>query len=554
MQNNSVYNNTINKNVINESQLINQYYSLYPDISSNKEQIIIFGTSGHRGSSKQYKFNEAHVLAISQAIVNMRVAYGIHGPCYVGKDTHILSEPAFISVLEVLAANFVHVIIQQYNEYTPTPVISHAIVHYNKKSCNCGTFKKADGIIITSSHNPPEDGGIKYTSIFGGPAPIYMTKLIEKIANELLINNLYGVNRITYNHALKSGYIHYQDFTQNYVKNLCKIVNIPAIKASGLKLGVDPLSGASLVYWQHIAWNYQLDLTIVDEKIDRTFSFMGVDYDGHIRIDCSSESTLVRSLKLSKNFDLFFINDPDCDRHGIITSLGLMQSHHYFAIVIHYLFRNRPLWNNKVLYIGKTNVSSNIIDYIACVVCRKLIEVPVGFKWFSKGLFNSDLGFAGEDHAGATFLDYNGAPWSTDKDGLIMCLLAAETIAITDQPLQKYYDQLYKRFNTFHYSSTQIIVNSIQKDFILNTLFDQIKLTEFMGDPVIDVQSITPLYTKRTMNGVKFVTRNGWVACRLSGTESVYKIYCESFLNADHCKQMEKEIVKNICNIFNQFK
>lgn len=552
MWNNNSNKNILDKNIINESQLINQYFNLFPDIGSNEEQVVVFGTSGHRGSSKEYRFNEAHVLAISQAIVNIRIAYGIHGPCYVGKDTHILSEPAFISVLEVLAANFVNVIVQKNNEYTPTPVISYAIVDYNRQQYNFNAFKKADGIVVTSSHNPPEDGGIKYTSIFGGPASFHVTKLIEKIANKFLINNLRNVNRVTYDHALKSGYIHYQDFTQNYVKNLCRIVNIPAIKASGLKLGVDPLSGTSLVYWQHIAQDYQLDLTIVDEKIDRTFSFMGIDYDGRIRIDCSSESTLIRSLKLSKKFDLFFVNDPDCDRHGIITSLGLMQSSHYFAIVIYYLFRNRPLWNNKVLYIGKTYVSSNIIDCIAYVVCRKLIEVPVGFKWFSKGLFNSDLGFAGEDHAGASFLDYNGMPWSTDKDGLIMCLLAAEAIAITDQPLQTHHDQLHRYFDIFNYSSTQIIINNVQKDFILNTLFDQLKFTEFMGDPIIVTQNIIPMNAKKTMNGFKIITRNGWVACRLSGTEPIYKVYCESFLDVDHCKKMETEIVKNIYSMFNQ--
>lgn len=547
------HSSNLNKNIINESQLINQYYNLFPDPVNYTEHSVVFGTSGHRGTSKEYSFNEAHVLAISQSIVNMRIKYGINGPCYVAKDTHVLSEPAFVSVLEVLTANFIDVIIQENNGYTPTPVISYNIINYNKIQNNYNYSKKSDGIVITSSHNPPEDGGIKYTSIFGGPASIYITQFIENHANRFLVNNLKKVNRITLDQALKSGCIHAQNFVQNYVENLYKIVNMQAIKTSGLKLGVDPLSGTSIVYWQSIAQYYQLDLTIINDKIDRTFSCVNLDHHGRIRMDCASESALINSLKLANNFDLFFVNDPDCDRHGIITSFGLMKSNDYFAIAINYLFRNRPLWKNRILSIGKTNVSSTIIDRIACSLYRKLIEVPVGFKWFAKDLFNSNLGFAGEDSAGASFLNYHGMPWSSDKDGLIMCLLAAETVAITNRTLQNHYDHLYKNFDVPNYSHTYIVINIKQKIFIINMPFNQTRITELTGDPIIRIENIISKNTKKTMNGIKIITRNGWVACRLSGTELIYKIYCESFLSIGHLKQMEKEIIHHIYNMFNQF-
>lgn len=543
--------NNHNINNINEAQLINQYYTVLPDPNNNKEQKVTFGTSGHRGSSQRCSFNEAHVLAISQAIVQTRTQYGINGPCYIGKDTHILSDPAFISVLEVLSANSIHVIIQNDHEYTPTPVISHAIVNYNKKQHYCNYNKKADGIIITSSHNPPEDGGIKYSSIFGGPASINITNEIEQRANVLLSNKLRKVNRISLPYTLNNNYIHFQDFVQDYVKDLHKIININAIRFSGLRLGVDPLSGSSIKYWQNIAQYYQLDLTIIDEKIDRTFSFMYTNSANKMCIDCSSESTIMRSLHASKSFDLFFINDPDCDRHGIITSLGLMKSNYYFAIAINYLFHNRPLWNNRSLSIGKTNISSIIIDQIAFNLNRCLLEVPVGFKWFSQNLFNSNLGFAGEDNAGASFLDCNCMPWSTDKDGLIMCLLAAEIVAITDQTLQNHYHQLKKNICVSSYNCIHISINHEQKYSIANTSFHDIHMTELTGDPIINIVNITPMNKKKTMNGIKIITCHGWIACRLSGTELAYKIYCESFLSIEHRKKMEQEILEKIYKIFN---
>lgn len=536
-------------NIINESKLLNQYYMLCPDPSHHKEHRVIFGTSGHRGSSQRYSFNEAHVLAISQAIVQIRTQYGIHGPCYVGKDTHILSDPAFISVLEVLTANFITVIIQKNNEYTPTPAISHAIVNYNKKQHYFNFSKKADGIILTSSHNPPEDGGIKYSSIFGGPASVSITNQIEHRANKLLIDKLRKVKRISLYHALNSGYIYVYDFIENYVNNLPKIINMHAIRSSGLKLGVDPLSGSSVKYWQNIAQCYQLDLTIINEEVDRTFSFMYNSNNDSISIDCSAEPVIIRALKSSKNFDLFFVNDPDSDRHGIITSCSLMQSNYYFAVVINYLFNHRPLWNKTGISVGKTNVSSTIIDQIVFQLNRCLLEVPVGFKWFSKGLFNSSLGFAGEDSAGASCLDYYCVPWSTDKDGLVLCLLAAEIVAVTDQTLQQHCNQLNKNITLSSYNCIRIAINYAQKFFIINTLFSDIKITELAGDPIIKCVSIIPSNPNKVMSGIKMITQNGWVACRLSGTELVYKIYCESFLGIDHRQHMETEIVTKIYKI-----
>ncbi|AGC03604.1 phosphoglucomutase [Candidatus Blochmanniella chromaiodes str. 640] len=536
--------------VINTSRLITQYYTLSPD-PSNGAHNVVFGTSGHRGSSQRYSFNEAHVLAISQSIVQVRAQQGISGPCYIGKDTHALSEPAFMSVLEVLAANFVDVIVQKNNGYTPTPVISHAITQYNKNHHN-NHSKKADGIILTSSHNPPEDGGIKYNSIYGGPAPTNITRTIEQIANKFLVNNLQHVRRMTLKNAWKSGYIHTQDFIQNYVKKLSTIIDMQAIKTSGLKLGVHPLSGSSIDYWQNIAQFYQLDLNLISEKIDKTFGFIHLDYDGCIRLDCSSEFAMAGVLKLHDNFDLLLVNDPDCDRHGIITPIGLIKPNHYLIIAAHYLFNNRPLWRNRSLFIGKTYVSSIMMNHVAYDLSRQLIEVPVGFKWFVQGLFNSLFGFVGEESAGASFLDFYCSPWSTDKDGLIMCLLAAEMIAISNKSLQKYYDQLVQNFGISNYNRIQLPINYTQKSIISNTLFNQINMTELADDPITKIINMSSLKNQISMDGVKIITHNGWVACRLSGTESVYKIYCESFLSVSHREKIEKEIISIIDTIINQ--
>ncbi|WP_331828243.1 phosphoglucomutase [Candidatus Blochmannia sp. SNP] len=535
---------------INTSRLITQYYTLSPD-PSNDSHNVVFGTSGHRGSSQKCSFNEAHILAISQSIVQIRTQQGITGPCYVGKDTHALSEPAFISVLEVLAANYIDVIIQKKNGYTPTPAISHAITQYNKNHHNNHT-KKADGIIITSSHNPPEDGGIKYNSIYGGPASTNITHKIEQTANNFLTNNLQNVHRMTLDNAWKSGYIHTQDFILNYVKKLSTIINMKAIQTSGLKLGVHPLGGSSIDYWQNIAQYYQLNLNLISKKIDKTFSFMHLDYDGCIRMDCSSELAMTGVLKSSENFDLILVNDPDCDRHGIITPFGLIKSNHYLTIAADYLFNNRPLWCNCSLSIGKTYVSSTMINRVAYNLNRQLLEVPVGFKWFVKGLFNNRLGFVGEDSAGASFLDFYCSPWSTDKDGIIMCLLAAEIIAVSDKSLQKYYDQLVKNFDISSYNRIQLPINYAQKSLISNTLFNQINMLELADDPIIKILSIVPLKHQISMDGIKIITQNGWAACRLSGTEPVYKIYCESFVHVSHRERIEREIIDTVHTIINR--
>lgn len=551
MQNYTYSNNiTTHSDIINVSKLIDQYYNLYPDLS-NKMHNVIFGTSGHRGSSCKYNFNEAHVLAISQAIVQVRAKQGITGPCYLGKDTRTLSEPAFISVLEVLTANFIDVIIQENHGYTPTPVISHAIVRYNKH--HRYNQPQADGITITASHNPPEDGGIKYHSIYGGSAPWYITEKIEYNANKILLHGLKEVNRITLNQAWKSGYIHTQNFLTNYIKNLSSIINMSIIKSSGLKLGVHPLSGSSIDYWRNIAQYYQLDLELVHEKIDKTFNVFNLSPYNCIRLDCSFELLMIETLSaFRKKFDLFFVNDSDCDRHGIITSLGPLKFDNYIAVAIHYLLHNRPLWTKNMLSIGTTNVSSTITNQIARKFDITLLEVPVGFKWFSQKLFDSNLGFASEESAGASFLDFTGNPWSTDKDGLIMCLLAAEITAIYGEHIQKYYEKLIKDFNRYSYNQKQFSINYLQKSIISNTLFHQINIQELTGDPIIKILNIAPSNINMSMNGIKIITQNGWAACRLSGTELMYKIYCESFIDDIHRKNIEKEIMDVIFKIINK--
>lgn len=406
--------------LINVAQLTSQYYVLQPE-AGNAAHAVKFGTSGHRGSALRQSFNEAHILAIAQAIAEVRRQQGTTGPCYVGKDTHALSEPAFISVLEVLTANGVDVVVQENNGFTPTPAVSHAILCFNRKG-----GAQADGIVITPSHNPPEDGGIKYNPPNGGPADTNLTSVIEKRANELLSLKLQGVQRQSLDKAWTGGHLHAQDLVQPYVEGLVDIVDMPAIQRAGLKLGVDPLGGSGIAYWQRIAEHYKLDLTLVNDSIDQTFRFMHLDHDGIIRMDCSSESAMAGLLALRDKFDLAFANDPDYDRHGIVTPAGLMNPNHYLAVAINYLFQHRPQWGANVA-VGKTLVSSAMIDRVVADLGRKLVEVPVGFKWFVDGLFDGSFGFGGEESAGASFLRFDGTPWSTDKDGIIMCLLAARS-------------------------------------------------------------------------------------------------------------------------------
>ncbi|AIN19040.1 phosphoglucomutase (alpha-D-glucose-1,6-bisphosphate-dependent) [Yersinia rochesterensis] len=521
--------------LINVAQLTSQYYVLQPD-AENQDHAVRFGTSGHRGSSLRHSFNEAHILAIAQAIAEVRHQHGITGPCYVGKDTHALSEPAFISVLEVLTANGVDVVVQQDNGFTPTPAISHAILCYNAQGKNL-----ADGIVITPSHNPPEDGGIKYNPPNGGPADTNLTSVIEKRANQLLSLKLEGVKRQTLAKAWRGNHLREQDLIQPYVEGLVDVVDIPAIQQAGLKLGVDPLGGSGIAYWQRIGEHYKLDLTLVNDSIDQTFRFMHLDHDGVIRMDCSSECAMAGLLALRDKFDLAFANDPDYDRHGIVTPVGLMNPNHYLAVSINYLFQHRPQWGADVA-VGKTLVSSAMIDRVVADLGRKLVEVPVGFKWFVEGLHDGSFGFGGEESAGASFLRFNGKPWSTDKDGIIMCLLAAEITAVTGKNPQHHYDDLAKRFGAPSYNRIQAPATQAQKNALSKLSPEMVTASTLAGDPITARLTAAP-GNGASIGGLKVMTDNGWFAARPSGTEDAYKIYCESFLGAEHREKIEQEAV-----------
>ncbi|CAJ0998627.1 Phosphoglucomutase [Sodalis praecaptivus] len=527
--------------LINVAQLTSQYYVLRLE-PGNSAQAVKFGTSGHRGSAGRHSFNEAHILAISQAIAEERAKQGIKGPCYVGKDTHALSEPAFISVLEVLTANGVDVIVQADNGYTPTPAISNAILSHNR-----GGGAQADGIVITPSHNPPEDGGIKYNPPNGGPADTNVTRVIEERANALLADNLRDVKRLTLDKAWQSGYIHAKDLVQPYVEGLDNVVDMPAIQRAGLKLGVDPLGGSGITYWQRIAEHYRLDLTLVNEETDQTFRFMHLDHDGIIRMDCSSESAMAGLLALRDKFDLAFANDPDYDRHGIVTPAGLMNPNHYLAAAINYLFQHRPQWGDEV-GVGKTLVSSAMIDRVVDSLGRRLVEVPVGFKWFVDGLFDGSLGFGGEESAGASFLCFDRQPWSTDKDGIIMCLLAAEITAVTGKNPQQHYDELAKRFGAPSYNRIQAPATHAQKAVLSKLSPEQVSASTLAGDAITARLTAAP-GNGASIGGLKVMTQNGWFAARPSGTEEAYKIYCESFLGAEHRQQIEKEAVDIVSDV-----
>ncbi|WP_434998380.1 phosphoglucomutase (alpha-D-glucose-1,6-bisphosphate-dependent) [Pectobacterium brasiliense] len=522
--------------LINVAQLTSQYYVLRPEVG-NTAHAVKFGTSGHRGSAGRHSFNEPHILAIAQAIAEERKKQGISGPCYVGKDTHALSEPAFISVLEVLAANGVDVIVQLDNGFTPTPAVSNAILVHNRQG---GAL--ADGIVITPSHNPPEDGGIKYNPPNGGPADTNLTSVIETRANALLADELRDVKRITLDQALNSGHVHEQDLVQAYVEGLASVVDMVAIQRAGLKLGVDPLGGSGIAYWQRIAEHYKLDLTLVNDAVDQTFRFMSLDHDGVIRMDCSSEFAMAGLLALRDKFDLAFANDPDYDRHGIVTPSGLMNPNHYLAVAINYLFQHRPQWGQSVA-VGKTLVSSAMIDRVVADLGRKLVEVPVGFKWFVDGLYDGSFGFGGEESAGASFLRFDGTPWSTDKDGIILCLLAAEITAVTGKNPQQHYDELAQRFGAPSYNRIQASATHAQKAVLSKLSPEQVSASTLAGDPITARLTAAP-GNGASIGGLKVMTENGWFAARPSGTEEAYKIYCESFLGAEHRERIEKEAVE----------
>lgn len=522
--------------LINVAQLTSQYYVLRPDVA-NPEHAVKFGTSGHRGSSGRQSFNEQHILAIAQAIAEVRASNGITGPCYVGKDTHALSEPAIISVLEVLTANGVEVIVQQENGYTPTPAISNAILEHNKHG-----GAQADGIVITPSHNPPEDGGIKYNPPNGGPADTGVTKVVEDRANQLIKAGLQEVKRQSLEQAWSCGLIKERDLVQPYVEGLAQVIDFAAIQKAGLKLGVDPLGGSGMAYWQRIAQHYQLDLTLVNDAIDQTFRFMHLDKDGAVRMDCSSECAMAGLLAYKDQFDLAFGNDPDYDRHGIVTPAGLMNPNHYLAVAINYLFQHRPQWGQDVA-VGKTLVSSAMIDRVVEDIGRRLVEVPVGFKWFVDGLFDGSFGFGGEESAGASFLRFDGSAWSTDKDGIIMCLLAAEITAVTGKNPQQHYDELAARFGAPSYNRLQAAATSAQKAALSKLSPEMVSAETLAGDPITARLTAAP-GNGAAIGGLKVMTKNGWFAARPSGTEDAYKIYCESFLGAEHRMLIEKEAVE----------
>ncbi|HAS6349826.1 phosphoglucomutase (alpha-D-glucose-1,6-bisphosphate-dependent) [Vibrio sp. IRLE0018] len=523
--------------------LVANYFLLQPD-PTNPAHKVEFGTSGHRGCADKSTFNEHHILAIAQAVAEVRAEQGTTGPLFVGKDTHALSEPAFSTVVEVLIANGVTVIVQEQNGYTPTPGISHAILTYNLQH-----KEKADGIVITPSHNPPQDGGIKYNPTHGGPAEGELTQRIENRANVLIAEGLQGVKRMPLAQAKASSLFVEQDLVKPYVDDLVNVIDMAAIQKAGLKLGVDPLGGSGIDYWRQIGKAYNLDLTLVSEAIDPSFQFMSLDKDGVVRMDCSSPYAMAGLLALKDQYDLAFGNDPDYDRHGIVTpTKGLMNPNHFLAVCIDYLYRHRQGWAADVA-VGKTLVSSAMIDRVVADLGRELCEVPVGFKWFVDGLYNGKFGFGGEESAGASFLRQDGTPWSTDKDGIILCLLAAEITAVTGKNPQQYYDELAAKHGESQYSRIQAVANGPQKEVLKKLSAEMVKAETLAGDEITARLTHAP-GNGAAIGGLKVTTANGWFAARPSGTEDIYKIYCESFKGAEHLKQIELEAQEIVNQVF----
>jgi phosphoglucomutase len=521
--------------LIDPLKLVEDYYSRKPDLS-DPQQVVSFGTSGHRGTPYDGSFTEAHILAISQAICEYRKSKGFSGPLYVGKDTHALSAPAEHTALEVLAANQVETIIQQGDGYTPTPVISHAILVYNRGRSTA----LADGIVITPSHNPPRDGGFKYNPPNGGPADVDITNWVQDRANALLREGNRDVKRMPYEMALRASTTHHQNLAQPYVDDLINIVDLAAIKNAKIKIGVDPLGGASVGYWEPIIARYGLDVTVVNKGVDPTFSFMTVDHDGQIRMDCSSPYAMAKLIALKDDYQVAFGNDPDSDRHGIVTpTAGLMNPNHYLAVAIRYLFSHRPNWK-KEAGVGKTLVSSGIIDRVAASLGRRLVEVPVGFKWFVDGLFDGSLGFGGEESAGASFLRLDGTVWSTDKDGIILDLLAAEMTARTGKDPGEHFREIAGQFGTPYYTRADAPATPAQKAALKKLSPEQVKATTLAGEPITARLTRAP-GNNALIGGLKVVAANGWFAARPSGTENVYKIYAESMKSAGHLSAIMDE-------------
>lgn len=528
------------EDLVDLPHLVTAYYTVAPDPDDVAQQVV-FGTSGHRGSALDGAFNEAHIVAITQAIVEYRAAHGTTGPLFIGRDTHGLSEPAWVSALEVLAANDVVAVVDNADRYTPTPAVSHAILNYNRGR----TDGLADGIVVTPSHNPPADGGFKYNPPTGGPADTDATNAIAKRANEILREGS-GVRRVPFARALQSVQRH--DYLGNYVDDLAGVVDIDAIRGAGVRIGADPLGGASVDYWGEIAQRHGLDLTVVNPLVDATWRFMTLDHDGKIRMDCSSPDAMAGLIANRDRYQIATGNDADSDRHGIVTpDAGLMNPNHYLAVAIDYLYTHRPSWPDGIA-VGKTAVSSSIIDRVVAGIGRKLVEVPVGFKWFVDGLIGGTIGFGGEESAGASFLRRDGSVWTTDKDGIILALLASEILAVTGSTPSQRYQELTAEYGTPFYARVDAPADRDQKARLAKLSPEQVNATEVAGEPITAKLTAAP-GNGAALGGLKVTTANAWFAARPSGTEDVYKIYAESFNGPEHLAEVQeaaREVVNKV--------
>ncbi len=523
------------ESLTNIPRLISAYYTQHPE-PGNPAQAVAFGTSGHRGTSLNGSFNDDHVAAISQAIYEYRRGEGITGPLFMGMDSHGLSEPALYTAIEVFAGNAMEIRIHQNHQYTPTPVISHAILTWNASHQGV----QADGVVISPSHNPPEDGGFKYNPPNGGPADTLTTQWIQNRANEIIANDMLDVRRMPLNRAMAADTTKQIDLLTPYIKDLINVVDLKAIADSGIHIGADPLGGSGIAYWEPMAEMYGLNLEVVNKRIDPTFSFMTLDKDGKIRMDCSSPYAMASLVAMKDDFDIAFGNDVDFDRHGIVTpSVGLMNPNHYLSVAIWYVFQHRPDWSATAA-VGKTLVSSSIIDRVARKIGRKLCEVPVGFKWFVPGLLDGSIGFGGEESAGASFLRKNGETWTTDKDGIILDLLAAEILAVTGKDPGLHYQALEAELGGSFYARLDAPANAKQKSILSNLSPDLVNAEMMAGDPILE-KLTTAKCNHAPIGGLKVVTENGWFAARPSGTEDIYKIYAESLKSAEHLAQIQKE-------------
>jgi phosphoglucomutase len=530
--------------LVNVPRLVTAYFTSKPD-PSDPTQRVAFGTSGHRGTSLKNSFNENHILATTQAICDHRRETGLTGPLFVGIDTHALAEPALVSAVEVFAANGVDIMIDERGGYTPTPVISHAILSYNKGR----TSGLADGVVISPSHNPPEDGGYKYNPPHGGPADTDVTAKVEKAANAYMEADMKGVVRVSYERARKAPSTHLHDYVSPYVADLGNAVDMALIKSSGVKIGIDPLGGAAVHYWAPLIERYGIDATIVNDVVDPTFRFMTADWDGKIRMDCSSPFAMASLIAMRDRFDVAFANDTDADRHGIVTRTGgLMNPNHFLATAIAYLFEHRPQWGSEAA-IGKTIVSSSIIDRVARKLNRKLVETPVGFKWFVEGLGTGTFGFAGEESAGASFLKRDGSVWTTDKDGMVMGLLAAEILGRTGRDPSQLFATLTAELGVPYYERIDVPATPKQKSALKALGPEQLDMRQLAGEPVSAIRTRAP-GNDQSFGGIKVESEAGWFAARPSGTEDVYKIYAESFRDRNHLKAIQQDAQRAIAKAF----